>query len=64
MALSSKWARQRYWKTCGSISEGLEELWNFLFTYVTIFVLVVNGKGFKVIYIFVLGCCVSGRREL
>ena len=64
MELSYKWARQRYCEISGSKSEGLEELWNSLFACVTIFVLAVNGKGFKVIYIFVLGCCVSGRREL
>ena len=64
MALSYRSASYRNWEICGSKSDDLEALWNFLFPCVTISVLEVNGKGFIVIYIFVLGCFVNGWRDL
>ena len=49
---------------CGAKSEDLEKLKISCFSCVTIFVLEVNGKGFKVICKFVLVCFVNGRRDL
>ena len=47
-----------------SKSDDLEKLKISCFFCVTVFVLEVNGKGFNVIYKFVLGCFVEGRRDL
>ena len=49
---------------CGSKYEDLEKLKISCFSCVAVSVLEVNGMGFKIIYIFVLGCFVRGRRDL
>ena len=50
MALGYSSVSYRIWELGSSVREGLEALWNFLFSCVTISVLDVNGKGFNVIY--------------
>jgi hypothetical protein len=64
LALSHRSVSYRSWEICGSKSEDLEKLKISGFSCVTVSVLEVNGKGFKVIYKIVLGCFVSGRRDL